>query len=52
LHESRGHKHRRDGAIRAVPIPRMLARMLRRHLDEYGSTPYGRLFRGTCAAAC
>jgi integrase len=28
-HEPRGHKHRPDGAIRAVPIPPVLARMLR-----------------------
>jgi hypothetical protein len=34
------------GAIRVVPIPPVLVRMLRRHLDEYGSTPDGRPFRG------
>ena len=46
-HEPRGLKHRPDGAIRVVPIPPVLVRMLRHHLDEYGSTPDGRLFRGT-----
>jgi integrase len=45
-HEPPGLKHRPDGAIRVVPIPPVLVRMLRRHLGEYGSTPDGRLFRG------
>jgi len=45
-HEPRGLKHRPAGATRVVPIPPVLVRMLRRHLDEYGSTPDGRLFRG------
>ncbi len=43
-HEPRGGiKHRADGAIRVVPTPPVLVRMLRRHLDEHGSTPDGRL---------
>jgi len=45
-HEPRGLKHRPAGATRVVPIPPVLVSMLRRHLDEYGSTPDGRLFRG------
>jgi len=46
-HEPRGLKHRPDGTIRAIPIPPVLARMLRRHLRLFGTTPDGRLFRGT-----
>jgi hypothetical protein len=45
-HEPRGLKHRPAGATRVVPMPPVLVSMLRRHLDEYGSTPDGRLFRG------
>jgi hypothetical protein len=41
-----GLKHRPDGAIRAVPIPPVLVRMLRQHLHEHGTTPDGRLFGG------
>jgi len=44
--EPRGLTHRPDGAIRVVPLPPVLVRMLHRHLDEHGSTPEGRLFRG------
>jgi integrase len=46
-HEPRGLKHRPDGAIRVVPIPPVLARMLRQHLHQFGTAPDGRLFRGT-----
>jgi integrase len=46
-HEPRGLKHRPDGAIRVIPIPPVLARMLRQHLRQFGTTPDGRLFRGT-----
>ena len=46
-HEPRGLKHRPAGAIRVVPIPSILARMLRRHLRQFGTAPDGRLFRGT-----
>ena len=45
-HEPGGLKHRPDGAIRAVPIPPVLVRMLRQHLHEHGTTPDGRLFGG------
>ena len=34
-HEPHGLKHRPDGAIRVVPIPPVLARMLRRHLRQF-----------------
>jgi integrase len=45
-HEPRG-QHHPDGAIRIVPIPPILAALLRRHLRRFGTTPDGRLFRGT-----
>jgi integrase len=45
-HEPRGLKHRADGAIRVVPIPPVLADMLRHHLRQFGTTPDRRLFRG------
>ena len=45
--EPRGPKHRPEGTIRVVPIPPVLVRMLRRHLRLFGTTPDGRLFRGT-----
>ncbi len=46
-HEQRGLKHRPDGAIRKVPIPPILVRMLRIHTDGHGTAPDGRLFPGT-----
>ena len=46
-HEQRGLKHRPDGAIRMVPVPPVLAAMLRAHVTAYGTAPDGRLFRGT-----
>jgi integrase len=46
-HEQRGLKHRPDGAIRMVPVPPVLAAMLRAHHAAYGTAPDGRLFRGT-----
>jgi integrase len=46
-HEPRRLKHRPDGAIRVVPIPPVLARMLRRHLRLFGTVRDGRLFCGT-----
>ena len=45
-HELRGLKHRPNGTIRAVPIPPILAALLRRHCREFGTAPDGRLFRG------
>ncbi|EXU65071.1 hypothetical protein Z951_27615 [Streptomyces sp. PRh5] len=32
------------GRTRPVPIPPVLMQLLRRHLDEYGTAPDGRLF--------
>ena len=46
-HEQRGLKHRPDGTIRLVPVPPVLAAMLRAHHAAYGTAPDGRLFRGT-----
>jgi hypothetical protein len=45
--EPRGLKHRPKGAIRTVPVPPQLARLLRWHLHTYGSAPDGRLFQGS-----
>ena len=45
-HEQRGLKHRPDGAIRMVPVPPVLAAMLRAHVTGYGTAPDGRLFPG------
>jgi integrase len=44
--EPRGLKHRPEGAIRTVPIPPQLARLLRWHLQTFGCAADGRLFRG------
>ena len=46
-HEPRGLKHHPDGAISIVPIPPALVALLRQHLHDHGTTPYGLLFRGT-----
>jgi integrase len=46
-HDVRGLKHRATGDIRPVPIPPELVRYLRAHLDQFGTAPDGRLFRGT-----
>jgi hypothetical protein len=48
--ELRGLKHRPEGAIRTVPIPPQLARLLRWHLRAFGCAADGRLFRGAAAA--
>jgi integrase len=44
--EPRSLKLRPEGAIRKVPIPPQLVRLLRRHLRNYGSAEDGRLFKG------
>ena len=44
--EPRGLKHRPEGAIRTVPIPPQLARLLRWHLRAFGCAEDGRLSRG------
>ena len=46
-HEQRGLKHRPDGAVRMVPVPPVLAAMLRAHYRCHGTAPDGRLFGGT-----
>jgi integrase len=43
--QARGLKHRAQNETRAVPVPPALVRLLQAHLDEYGTTPDGRLFR-------
>lgn len=45
-HEERQLKHRAKKTARPVPIPPELVRLLRRHLDEHGTAPDGRLFSG------
>lgn len=44
-HERRGLKARAEKDSRPVPIPPHFVRMLRRHLETYGTTPDNRLFR-------
>ncbi len=44
--EPRGLKHRPEGAVRTVPIPPQLARLLRWHLRAFGCAADGRLFQG------
>ena len=44
--EPRSLKHRPEGAIRTVPIPPQLARLLRWHLQAFGCAADGRLFQG------
>jgi len=44
--EPRGLKHRPDGAIRTVPIPPQLVRLLNWHLRTFGCADDGRLFQG------
>jgi len=39
-------KHRAKGEVRPVPCHPALTRYLRRHIEEFGTTPDGRLFRG------
>jgi integrase len=45
--ESRQLKHRAIGDVRLVPCHPRLVQLLRSHLAEHGTTPDGRLFRGT-----
>ena len=44
--EPRQLKHRGTEEVRIVPCPPDLTALLRAHLDEHGTTPDGRLFRG------
>lgn len=44
-HQQRGLKARAAKDSRPVPIPPLFVRMLREHLETYGTAPDGRLFR-------
>jgi integrase len=53
-HDRRGLKQRAQGEVRIVPIPPPLVRLLREHLEEFGTAEDGRLFsseRGNVIAA-
>lgn len=53
-HDRRGLKQRAQGEVRIVPIPPPLVRLLREHLNEFGTADDGRLFfseRGNVIAA-
>lgn len=45
VHEIHSLKRRAAKATRPVPIPPVLVRMLREHMDRFGVAPDGRLFR-------
>jgi integrase len=45
VHESRGLKHRSRKAVRVVPIPPDLVRLIRRHIELFGTGRDGRIFR-------
>lgn len=45
--EVRNLKRRAEGSIRPVPIPPPLVTILRAHIERFGVTEDGRLFRGT-----
>lgn len=44
--EERSLKRRAVGTVRVVPIPPQLVAILREHIERFGVTPDGRLFRG------
>jgi len=46
-HDERHLKHRARKTTRPVPIPPELVRLLRQHLERFGATTDGRLFRGS-----
>ncbi|GGP72361.1 hypothetical protein GCM10010287_17840 [Streptomyces variabilis] len=53
-HDRRGLKQRTHGEVRIVPVPPPLVRLLREHLEEFGTAEDGRLFsseRGNVIAA-
>ncbi|PRX47072.1 phage integrase family protein [Prauserella shujinwangii] len=50
-HDQRGLKHRSPKERRHVPIPPALVAILRRHIDTYGTSEDGRLFRSPRGAA-
>ena len=45
VHEERGLKGRSRRSVRKVPIPPQLVRMLREHIERFGTSADGRLFR-------
>ncbi|MER6950410.1 tyrosine-type recombinase/integrase [Nonomuraea sp. NPDC000554] len=45
VHDQRGLKQRDEREVRPVPIPPELVRILRAHLEEFGTASDGRLFR-------
>ncbi|MCA2229964.1 tyrosine-type recombinase/integrase [Nonomuraea aurantiaca] len=45
VHDQRGLKQRGEREVRPVPIPPELVRILRAHLEEFGTAMDGRLFR-------
>ena len=45
VHETRKPKGGPRNAVRSVPIPPVLVRMLREHIEDHGTAPDGRLFR-------
>lgn len=45
VHETRKPKGGPRNAIRRTPIPPELVRLLREHIDKFGTAPDGRLFR-------
>jgi integrase len=50
IHDERHRKHRAKKTTRPVPVPPELVWLLRTHLDSFGTTPDGRLFRGARGA--
>lgn len=44
LHDTRGLKQRDRNDVREVPIPPHLVRILRAHIEEFGTAPDGRIF--------
>ncbi|RBQ14028.1 hypothetical protein DP939_42910 [Spongiactinospora rosea] len=44
LHDQRGLKHRHETAVRLVPIPPVLVRILRAHIAQFPPAPDGRVF--------
>ncbi|MFI7462802.1 tyrosine-type recombinase/integrase [Nonomuraea sp. NPDC049646] len=46
VRERRELKHRAKGETRPVPVHPELAAMLRRHIQEFGTGPHGRIFIG------
>jgi integrase len=45
-HDERHLKHRARKTTRPVPVPPELVRLIRTHVDRFGTGPDGRLFRG------